>query len=303
MHKKIITFDIGGTNIKYGISDKNVNICYRGKYPTPQNLDDFLNKIKNTVDTLKTKINKSKIDGIAISIPGAVDNSTGIIKGASAVPYIHNCNMRGLITKTTGFKVSFENDANCAALAEVWKGAGKDVNDALFVICGTGIGGSIIKNRKIHTGKNLYGGEFGYMIMDRDFETGKFKNWSETSSTSSTVKNAAKLMGTSPQKLNGLKVFQMAEGGNKHCIKAVETFYQNFATGLYTLQYIYDPEVIIIGGAISEREDLISKINKELEFLKEHIGITTILPIIKRCEYGNDANLIGATYNYINSNH
>lgn len=300
MHKKIITFDIGGTNIKYGIADKNANIYYRGKYPTPQNLDDFLNKIKNTVDTLKTKINKSKIDGIAISIPGAVDNSTGIIKGASAVPYIHNCNMRELITKTTGFKVSFENDANCAALAEVWKGAGKDVDDALFVICGTGIGGSIIKNKKIHTGKNLYGGEFGYMIMDRDFETGKFKNWSEISSTSSIVRNAARLMGISPRDLNGVQVFQMAEEGNRYCIKAIETFYQNFATGLYTLQYIYDPEVIIIGGAISEREDLIDKINEKLEFLKAHIDITTILPSIKRCKYGNDANLIGAVYNYIN---
>ena len=67
-----------------------------------------------------------------------------------------------------GVPVSVENDANCAALAEVWLGAARDVQNALFIVIGSGIGGAVIVNRQLFKGKNLFGGEFGYMLLDAE---------------------------------------------------------------------------------------------------------------------------------------
>ena len=102
------------------------------------------------------------VDGVAISAPGAVDDKKGIIGGCSAVPYIHDFFIQKELETLFELPVSLENDVNCAALAEVFKGAAKDVDHALFIVIGTGIGGAIIQNRKLHKGRNLFGGEFGF---------------------------------------------------------------------------------------------------------------------------------------------
>jgi len=92
----------------------------------------------------------------------------------------------------------------------------------------------------------------------------------------------------------------MAKEGDKDCIKAIDEFYYKFALGIFNLQYVYDPEVIIIGGAISEREDLVHCINEKLEIILKQTKIAKIMPKVKKCVYSNDANLIGAVYNFIN---
>ena len=108
---------------------------------------------------------------MALSLPGAVDSETGIIGGSSALDYIHGPNIKEELEKRLQVRVEMENDANCAALAEVWKGAASDVNDCCFIVSGTGIGGAVVKNKRIHKGQHLHGGEFGYMIADFNFET------------------------------------------------------------------------------------------------------------------------------------
>src|SRR5699024_1216495 len=103
--------------------------------------------------------------GIAISAPGAVTDG-GMINGGSAIPYIHGPNIKAMIETRTGLTVHIENDANCVALAEIWKGAAKTKKDVAVVVIGTGIGGALVKDGVIHKGGNLHGGEFGYMILN-----------------------------------------------------------------------------------------------------------------------------------------
>lgn len=297
--KHYMAFDIGGTNVKYAVVDESANIVEKGKFPTPKGeLDDLTSSIVNITNGFKEKY---VFQGLAMSFPGAVNNDTGFIGGISAVPYIHGPNIRKVLENKTGYKVSLENDANCAALAEVWKGAAKDVKDVLFVVCGTGIGGAVIKDRKLHTGKHLFGGEFGYMIVEKDYENESFEIWSNTASTAALVRRTADLKGISSEELDGESIFKLAEEGDELCQKSVEIFYRNLAEGIYNLQYFYDPEMIVIGGAISAREDLVLQLNKKIDYFERKVPNSNLEVNIQKCVFSNDANIIGAVYNFMNT--
>lgn len=289
-----LSFDLGGTNLKYAIVNGSGNIVQKGKMPTPRTkIEDFV----NIVSELKNKYSHEYVfDGIAMSLPGAVNNTTGFVGGISAVPYIHGPNIRELITGKTGLPVFMENDANCAALAEVWRGVAKECKDVLFVVCGTGIGGAVIKDRKLHVGKNLHGGEFGFMIMDKDFESGKYRSWSDTGSTAALVRSAAKRKGIPSKELDGELVFKFAEEKDDDCIRAIDEWYMYLAMGIFNLQYIYDPEMIVMGGAVSARENIVDEINQRLNRLVEDFGYAKIFPRVEKCQFSNDANIIGAVY-------
>lgn len=288
----IACIDIGGTAIKVGVLDNLGNIFFKDELEVYHNIEDFTNVICNWIDIIKLKY---EIEGISLSSPGAVDVKTGIIGGASAIPCIHGPNWKEILYNKFKLNVSIENDANCAALAEAFNGAGKNINDIMFVVCGTGIGGAIIHNGEIHHGKNLHGGEFGYMLMEE--KDGEFKNFSEVASTMSFVRKVRKYY--NDDSWDGKRVFEEAKNGNKICQEVIETFYLNLAKGIFNLQYIYDPDIILLGGAISEREDFVSEINKKIDYLLQKIEIAKVKPIISTCKHKKDANLIGALANYI----
>jgi predicted NBD/HSP70 family sugar kinase len=287
----ILAFDIGGTTMKYGVVDKKGNIYKKGKVKTHN--DDIDKLIASIVEVKAEFENKYQFEGIALSCPGAVDDKNGVIGGASAVPCIHGFNIKAKIRQATGIEnVRMENDANCAALAEVWKGAAVDYKDVLFVILGSGVGGAVIKDRKIHKGANLQSGEFGYMIIADNCQ-----NLSEIATPVNMAQKVAERKGM--ESINGEEVFKLAEQGDKIAIEEIEKFYRNIAIGIYNLQYVYDPEVIVIGGGISAREDLIDNIQKKIDKIIAKVETAKVRPVIRKCIFRNDANLIGAVYNYM----
>jgi predicted NBD/HSP70 family sugar kinase len=292
----VLAFDIGGTSVKYGVLHRDGEIFEKGEFTTPQN---DIDKLMAGIVEIKVKFEKKyEFEGIAMSCPGAVDDKTGFIAGTSAVPCIHGFNFRERLRKDTGIEnIRMDNDGNCAGLAEVWKGAAKDYNDVLFVIFGSGVGGAIIKDKKIHKGAHLKGGEFGYMIISQECEV-----LSNVASPVNMAKMVAKRKGI--QSLTGKEAFKLAEQGDIIAIEEVERFYYNVAIGIYNIQYIFDPEVIVIGGGISSRPDILENIERLMDKVLTKVQITGVektRPIIRKCKFRNDANLIGAVYNYISS--
>ncbi|MCD8027081.1 MAG: ROK family protein [Erysipelotrichaceae bacterium] len=285
----IACIDIGGTSLKVAIAN-NDELLEKGKLPVRENFELFVEEIVNWVLKMKEKYD---IEGLAFSAPGAVDTSTGIIGGASAIPYIHGPNFKEIFSNRLNVKVSIENDANCAALAEIYSGAAKGYQDVCFVVCGSGIGGAVIKDGLVHHGKHLHGGEFGYTIVCE--ENGDMPILSEVASTRSMVRYVADQL---EGEWNGEKVFVEAENGNQICMGAIERFYHYLALGIYNIQYTYDPELIVIGGAISQREDLCDNISRHLDMILKEVGIAHIKPEVVSCKYSGDANLIGALVNY-----
>lgn len=288
----IACVDIGGTSIKVGVLDLEGNILDKSSLEVSHELNEFTENLIDWIEKVKSIYD---LQGIAISSPGAVDTKTGIVGGSSAIPCIHGHNWKEILNQATGLPVSIENDANCAALAEVFNGASQSVKDLLFLVCGTGIGGAIVKDGKIHSGKHLHGGEFGYMIMEE--KDGEFYNFSNVASTMSFVRKARDYY--KDDTYDGLKVFKEAAKGNEFCIEILDRFYLNLAKGIFNIQYIYDPELILIGGAISQREDFINRINEKIDYLLEKIDIAKVRPNLGICSHKGDANLIGALANFI----
>ncbi len=292
--------DIGGTNIKYGVLNHNGDIVMKNTSSTPkESYERFLESIIDIYEDTKRKGYRD-IEGIALAVPAVTDNITGMITSPGSLGFIEGKNIKKSLENRLHVQVEAENDGNCAALAEVWKGAAKHNNDAALVVLGTGIGGAIIKNREVHSGANLHAGEFGYAVHQFNYESKSFGTWSHIASTGALVKSVAKRIGIKEDELNGLDVFRLADQGNKIAIEEIDKFYYACAIGIYNIQYYYDPEIILIGGGISSRETLISEINKRLDIILEKINIANIYPKIKTCRFSNDANLLGALYHFLN---
>lgn len=295
--RNFMVFDIGGSAIKLSVIKENGEFVESDKFNVPEHENEFFNELSKVTNEMEKK---HGVKGIAISAPGAVDSVLGVIGGISAIPYIHGPNFKEILKEATGLEVEIENDANCAALGECWLGAGKGNQDLAFVVCGSGIGGAIVKDKKIHGGIHKHGGEFGYCSITCDLEgEPKFTSWSQAGSTTALAKRVAKLKGLEEGSLNGIEVFELCNKGDEIAVKEVDKYYFIMAVGIYNIQYTFDPEVIILGGAISERAEYIGEINKRLDFLMNSDLEGTIKPVLKKCEFGNDANKLGALYNYI----
>lgn len=283
----LLVMDIGGSSVKFAVWEKE-QLVDKGSFVTPKTWDEM----KQEMVQLKGKIDaKYTIDGVAFSAPGAVNQSKGVIEGASAVPYIHHFPVFFELEELFGCPVSMENDANCAGLAEVWRGAAKGLQNVLFLVIGSGIGGAVIVDGKVRHGKHLFGGEFGYMLLKED------KTFSDLGTAVNMAKRYSKRMELETE-LSGKEVFELAEQGDEIAKEEVETFYHYLAIGIYNLQYSFDPEKIIIGGGVSSKEGLLDELNVHLAKVVESAKIAPFIPEVAICEFQNDANLIGAVYNY-----
>lgn len=288
----IFAIDIGGTYIKYGLVHHTGKMVEQAKIETPTSLE----QLTTFVEEQTTK--QSSLAGIAISSPGSVATD-GVIYGSSAIPYLHGPNIKQLFETATRLPVTIENDANCAALAEVWQGSAKYQQDIAVVVIGTGIGGALIKDGMIDKGSNLHGGEFGYMILDPHALGSGMSTFSELASSFSIIKRVAMKKNIEISTLTGEEIFQLAKKGDAICQGAIDDFYRMLAVGIYNIQYAYDPELILLGGGISERSDLIERLEYELNDIVNQIDVATIVPKIDTCYFSGQANMIGAVYHFI----
>ena len=293
--KQYLCVDVGGTSLKFGLLNAEGEILETNSQRTPSTLNEFYDVIENVFKKYED------IEGLALSMPGAVDSEKGIIGGSSALDYIHGPCIKDDLRKRFQMRVEMENDANCAALAEVWKGAASDVNDCCFIVSGTGIGGAVVKDKRIHKGEHLHGGEFGYMIAEFDFETHEMKTWSDVGSTMAVVREVARLKGIDKETLDGKEIFDHYHDDPIY-EKVVDKYYFVLANGIYNLQYAYDPQKIVIGGGISVRDDLLDEVNQRLDIIFEHFTHAKIRPTVLTCQYHNDANLLGALYHFLTVN-
>nr|WP_321292022.1 ROK family protein [uncultured Trichococcus sp.] len=280
----IVVFDIGGSAVKFGLWQEDA-LAGKGSFETPKTWNAMKDEMKSVFDDFAAT---DSIEGVAISSPGAVDSVAGIIGGISAVPYIHHFPIKAEWETLFGVPVSVENDANCAALAEVWRGAAKDVQHALFIVIGSGIGGAVIMNRRLFKGKNLFGGEFGYMLLDRE------NTLSRLGSPVQVAERYGKAIGLPEGVVDGKYLFEKAQEGESVAVEFVDGMIDALARGIYNLSVSFNPDRVIIGGGVSVREDLIVRIRERTAHHLNAQGADTVDPDIQVCVFRNDANLIGA---------
>lgn len=281
----LLTIDVGGTSIKYALFRKGA-LSQKGSFPTPTSLTAYYEVLTELVKNYEQLY---QITGVAISSPGAVNKTTGAIEGASALPYIHHFDIRGELEARFVLPVSMENDANCAALAELKFGAAKGIKDVIFMVLGTGVGGAIVIDGKIRHGQHLFGGELGFMLMD---DTHSF------SELGTTIGMANRYKARTGKDLTGEAIFNLAHAGEEIAQEEMTVFLFNVAKGIFNLAYAFDPECIVIGGGVSQAEWLIPELEKELQKMLNKFRIAPFLTVIKACQYRNDANLVGAAVDF-----
>ncbi len=292
----LLAIDVGGSSIKYAVMDREAHVITNGSFKSDnRDLPRFL----DSWDThFLPIIADYKISGIAVSTCGAVNRNTGVIEGWSALPFIHGPNMRELISQRYQLPCEMENDACCAALAEVWKGAAEGKTECCLVVLGTGIGGAVIQGGKLQHGHHLHGGEFGYMVPSFDGQNVP-PTFSDLASTRGLIEHAERAIGVDKGTLTGLEVFRRYDDGDEAMQRVVLDWFRNVTILLYNIQYAVDPEMIVIGGAASARPDLLDNINQQMDALLALRPKSKIRPSIAICDAGNDANLIGAVYNFL----
>lgn len=286
----ILAIDIGGSSIKYGIWSED-KLIKNGSFITPKSWEEMKLELIKLKEIMKKNFD---IEGVALSAPGAVNQITGVIEGASAVPYIHHFPIQQELENLFESSVTIENDANCAALAEIWKGAGSGLKNMLFVVIGTGIGGAVIVDGKIIHGKHLFGGEFGYMLLTKN------ETFSNLGTAVKMARRVCRRKGLEETQLSGEDVFELANNGDIIAIEEVRNFYYYLAKGIFNLQYCFDPEKIVIGGGVSNKENLIPNVKEQLLEICRSVSGASIVPNIAVSRFKNNANLIGAVYNYLN---
>ena len=286
-----LVLDIGGTEIKYAYMDDQGQIKSKDKFTTTSltSLDLFLDKIKSLYSQ-----STDTIEGIAMAFPGVVDANLGRVEVVTAYPYLNQIDLSSLISRECDHvPVSLENDGKCAGLCEVWQGNAKGCQDAIVIVIGTGIGSAIIKEGKIHHGKHRFAGEISTMIVDYDKDEKKLITWSDLCSTKALCQKAARALQI--DQINGVELFDLIHQGNKTAKDVLEQFSYDIAVQLYNLCYVYDPEVICIGGGISQQPLLMTMIQKALDQIDQQ-NKQLIKPNVKPCKFYNDANLLGALY-------
>ena len=290
-----IGVDLGGTEMKIGVVDDNNNIIKKITAPTPQKASaaEICDEIARNCKILMEDYN---VSNIGIGTPGLIRNS----KVSAVNLSFDNLALADEIKARTGLPTKIGNDANCAALAESREGAGKGFDNCIMLTLGTGIGGGIIIDGKLYEGSGS-AGEIGHICLESKGVkcncglTGCFENYA---SATALMKYAnaeadaapgsilAKKREENGGKINGIVLFGAIRENCPAAQKALNTFTDYLSAGINGLIYVFDPDMIIISGGISNAGDLL------LEPLKAKIPFD--IPV-KIATMKNDAGILGAS--------
>lgn len=295
---KYLVLDIGGSAIKYALMTEDLEFIEKGKKPTPlDNIESFIEIIGEIYDEYK-----DDIEGMAISMPGVLDSEKGYTYTGGSLTYNNGKEIVKILQERCPTKIKIENDGKCAALAEVWKGSLKDYDDGVVIVLGTGVGGGIVRNKKIYKGKNFFAGEFSFIATNINDTKGTENWWGTKSGSQALIGEAAKIKNIPAEELDGYKIFEYANNNDEDILKVLDDFTYTLAVQIFNLQCILDPEVLAIGGGISSQDILIEYIQKNVEKYHKTFKFDVPKPNVVRCEFRNDSNLIGALYNFITHN-
>jgi glucokinase len=272
-NKKIIGIDLGGTNVRAGLISNNELINITSAAIDAQSSEKG---VLNTIFSLIEKYINEEIDGIGIGVPSVVDTEKGIVYDVQNIPSWKEVQLKSIMETKYGLPVFINNDANCFALAEKYFGKGKTAESFIGLIIGTGLGAGIIINNRLYEGRNCGAGEIGMLpYLDSIFEnycSGQFFR--------------------RKYNLSGEEVNLLAKQNNLDAINILAEFGSHLGNAIKTLLYMFDPEMIILGGSVTNSYNFFE--NSMRETLKDFAYSNTITNLkieVSETEY---AGVLGA---------
>lgn len=281
-----LAFDIGGTYIKYVLFD-GWQILEENKIRTPQaSLEDLLISLEKIVSKY------DNLEGVGIACPGTVNKDKKRVYHGGALRYMHDVDLEHRCEKIFGCPVVVENDGKAAAEGELHKGALKKVNNGLVILLGTGVGGGIVIDGKVHRGHNFFASEVSYLCNDSTFDLKNYQNmFGYQASSVAMIHQIAKLKKIDVQ---GEKVFEFINNDDLEAVEIFDEFCEKIANQLVNINYILDVEKIVIGGGISEQEIVVKTIREKINNKIPKMLIPALE--VTRCDLGSKANVYGCIW-------
>lgn len=301
--EKYLVIDGGGTFTKYALMDEDAGILEKGKVPTPGYADHVKEDYYQVLDGI-VKLYREQISGIALSIPGMLDSSTGYCVTAGYLAYLSDTAVAEELSGRYDLPVTIENDGKCAALAEFWQGSLKGYQNGAVVVLGSGVGGGLILDGKLYRGNHFSAGEYSY-ICARETQSGVLDGyWGMSGGAQGLAKAVAQYTQKNWQEYDGIQIFKEANEGNPQVLRGLKDFTDSMAVQIYNLNILLDLDCVAVGGGISRQPLLLEYLQKSMDKLVEESPLRPISPYIPKpklvtCKFYNDANLIGALYHYM----
>ncbi len=293
---KYLVLDVGGTAIKYGLMDETAKIFDKGQVPTPKNnFDEFRAEVTSLYNSYR-----DQIAGIAFSLPGVIDSEQGRSITGGSLTYNYNRQFVKEIQAYCPIPITIENDAKCAALAEAWQGSLAGCKNGVVVVLGTEVGGGIIIDGQLYKGSHFAAGEFSYLVTNCCESKGEPRRiLGPDGGTRGLCLAVEQNRGLESGSVDGRQVFAWANENDDVVCETLDDYTFKLSMLFFNLQALFDPDLIAVGGGISAEPLLFQFIEKNIEYLEEHLPKRLITPKVVRCKFMNDANLIGALKHHL----
>ena len=288
-----ICIDIGGTAIKYGVADTDGHFLTRSSVPTEAREHGGAGIVQKVSAIVSEARAQYAVHGVAISTAGMVDAAAGRIVYAlpDAIPDYTGTNWKAILHEEFDLPASTENDVNCAALGELWKGAGRGCSSLFVMTVGTSIGGCLILDGKVVHGASMSAGEIAYMRVPG----GRLH---DRCSATHLVSSVCRTKGLPSGSIDGRAVFDLLAKGDPAAVEEVTALVTALADAITNVVAVVNPECIVLGGGIMTQE---SALRPPLEAALRDRLPPRIYEVTKIAfaATGNDAGMLGALVHFL----
>lgn len=303
MKKYVFGVDIGGTTVKLGLFDVEGNVLDKWEIPTrtENGGEKILPDIADSIREKMKQIDKDSVAGVGVGAPGPVDGK-GIVHRAVNLGW-GTFSIKDTLEDLLNMPVMAGNDANVAALGEMWMGGGQGYRDLVVVTLGTGVGGGIIIDGKVLTGATGAGGEIGHIHVNDDEEEicgcGNKGCLEQYSSATGITRLANQLLASSDKEsvlrggeVSAKTVFDAVKERDLLAVEVAEKFGKYLGDGLASIACVVNPEAIVIGGGVSKAGEIL------IDYIRPHYE-KNVFHGSRQVKFslatlGNDAGIYGA---------
>ena len=310
MRQYALTADLGGTQIRVALVDRDGGIPNRYAAPTLAHLgrDEVVNRLVAALERVASVARPESLVGIGVSLAGPTDPETGVMYNPPNLPGWDGFSLKPVLEDRLSLRASLANDATLAALGEHVYGAWRGYSHLVYMTISTGIGGGIIVDGKLYTGHRGFAGEVGHITIDRNGPQCNCGNVGclEALASGTAVARMAQerlaggaasllpeMAGGDPKQVDARMVAEAAASGDALAQAIMGEVATSLGIGIVSLLHAFDPEVIVIGGGMSASLDLLLPgIAREIE---SHAMVQQRgkMPVV-RSELGDNAGLLGA---------
>jgi len=308
----VCAVDLGGTNLRAANIDRDGRIYERARTETPETekAEDIVSAIAAAVRECETEglSRGARIQSVSVVVPGSVQAGTGVVVNAPNIPSLPSFRLAAALSEALDRPVLLENDANAAALGEMWQGAARNSKTIICLTLGTGVGGAIVLDGQLWRGVDGTAGEIGHASVDPfggvKCKCGNVGCLEVYASATAIVRMTRELLASGlhsllrsipTDALTSEEVYRAALAGDEVAFDVMCRLGMHLGVAMANLVNIFNPEMIVIGGGVAAAWDLFAERARE-EVKKRAFPVPAGRCQIARAECGDDAGLLGAAW-------